>query len=244
MDMDKTMAALKEHGLNDKEAKVYFTCLKSGSASVVAVSNTVRLPKSTCYDILNSLIVKGLVSVIIKNKTRFFEAADPRVLLDMLDEKKKLTEEIIPSLVSLKNSVVEKPKVTFYEGIGGIKSILSDVIETGEFVQILGNFSNFKKVTRHVAPQFIKKRVERQIMCECLLENSESSKSIKQKDTQELRETRITNRINKQNAECYLYGTKTAFIVMSRDEPVGLIIESKSINELQKTLFECLWNNC
>ncbi len=244
MDMDKTMAALKEHGLNDKEAKVYFTCLKSGSASVVLISNTVKLPKSTCYDILNSLIVKGLVSVIIKNKTRFFEAADPRILLYRLDEKKKLTEEIIPSLVSLKNSVVEKPKVTFYEGIGGIKSILSDIIETGEPVQILGNFSNFEKVTRHVASQFIKKRVEQQIMCKYISENSESSKTIKQKDSKELRETKITDKMNNQNAECYLYGTKTAFVVMSRDEPVGLIIESNSINKLQKSLFECLWASC
>ena len=244
MDMDKIGAVLKEHGLNDKEAKVYFTCLKSGSASVVLISNTVKLPKSTCYDILNSLIVKGLVSVIIKNKTRFFEAADPRVLLYRLDEKKKLTEEIIPSLVSLKNSVVEKPKVTFYEGIGGIKSILSDIIETGESVQILGNFSNFEKVTRHVAPQFIKKRVDRQIGCKYISENSEISKIIKQKDFQELRETRITGCMNKQNAECYLYGTKTAFVVMSRNEPVGVIIENKSITELQKALFECLWNAC
>ena len=244
MEQKQIEIILKNYGLSEKEAKIYFVCLKMGSASVVSIARASKLPKSTCYDRLNSLIDKGLISQIVKNSTRFYEAADPKVFMNLIDEKKKQIESIIPSLSTYKNTAPEKPNVTFYEGIGGIKTILSDIISCGLEVRILGNFSNFEQVTRHVAPQFIKKRVEKKISCRYISEESSISKKVQEKEGVELRETKITSIMNKQDAEMYIYGTKTAFVVMSRNEPVGVIIDNASISKLQRALFDNLWGCC
>ncbi|MCK4968591.1 MAG: hypothetical protein KAS12_06045 [Candidatus Aenigmarchaeota archaeon] len=241
MDSKQIEIILKNYGLSDKEAKIYFVCLKMGSASVVSIARASKLPKSTCCDRLNSLIEKGLISQIVKNSTRFYEASDPNVFMNLIDEKKKQIESIIPSLTAFKNTAPEKPNITFYEGVGGIKTILSDIINYRLEVRILGNFSNFEQVTRHVAPQFIKKRVERKIKCFYISEDSSISKNVQEKDSVELRKTKITQIMNKQDAEMYIYGTKTAFVVMSKNEPVGVIIDNAGISNLQRALFDNLW---
>jgi len=241
MDTENIESALKDYGLSEKEARIYIICLRFGSASVVSISRKAKLPKSTCYDLLNALSEKGLVSTIIKNGARFFEASNPAVFTDALDEKKKQIESVLPSLVAIKNSVVEKPNVTFYEGIDGIRTIFNDIISSGKDVRILGNFSNFKNVARHVAPRFIEQRVAKKIFCKYISEASAISRKVKKADKKELRETRITDLMNNQNAECYIYGTKVALVVMSRDEPVGVIIDNQHIAGLQTMLFENLW---
>lgn len=243
MNTSEIAAALKDYGLSEKEARLYIICLRFGSASVVSIARASKLPKSTCYDLLNSLTEKGLISAIIKNSARFFEAADPRIFLDALDEKRKRMESALPFLETIRNSAVEKPNVTFYEGVDGLKTILNDIISSGKDICMLGNSSNFPNVTRHFAPHFTEKRVARKIFCRYVAENSETSRRIKKADKKELRETRISNMMNNQNVECYVYGSKVALVVMSRDEPVGVIIDNKHIAGLQKTLFEKLWNS-
>ncbi len=44
-----------------------------------------------------------------------------------------------------------------------------------------------------------------------------------------------------QNTECYVFGDKVAFVTMSDKEPIGVLIENKDIAELQKAIFERVW---
>jgi len=54
--------ALEQFGLNKKQAKVYLAVLELGSATVNIISNKSGIARSSCYDILNSLIKKGIAS--------------------------------------------------------------------------------------------------------------------------------------------------------------------------------------
>ncbi len=241
MQKEEIESILKEYGLSDKESQVYLACTMLGTATVVDISKQCRLPKSTCYDVLNSLIAKGIAGTVLKGKVTYFEAADANQLIQSLERKKKRIEAIMPALRSMKESAIEKPKTTMYEGMSGLKAILDDIIQTGEDVLIIGNFSNFSRVTRHVAPQFIRSRIQKNISCRYLSEESDISKKIKKDDRKELRETRFLKSLKDSGSEMYIYSKKIAIVTVSKDQPVGVIIENESIAKFQRILFRELW---
>lgn len=86
-------------GLTEGEAKVYLALSELGSSTVGPIVKKSKVAYSNIYDILNRLIEKGIVSFIVKNKTKYFQAASPSNLIQYLDKKE---EEIIHEREALK----------------------------------------------------------------------------------------------------------------------------------------------
>ncbi len=121
--------ALKEAGFTDGEIKVYLALIELGLTTVGPVLEKSRVTKSIIYRILDRLIHKGLVSYIFKEKTKYFQAAQPDKLMDYVDERKKQLDEskakiqeLIPQLV-LRQQLVPKSEATIYEGFKGMVTI-------------------------------------------------------------------------------------------------------------------------
>lgn len=98
---NKEIYELLKIGLTEGEAKVYLALSELGSSTVGPIVNKSKVAYSNVYDILNRLIDKGIVSFIIKNKTKYFQAASPRNLVDYLDKKQKQIENQKASLEKL-----------------------------------------------------------------------------------------------------------------------------------------------
>lgn len=123
------ITSLKEAGLTDGEAKVYLALLELGLTTIGPVLEKSKVTKSIIYRILDRLIQKGLVSYIIKEKTKYFQATQPEKLLDYIEERKKILDEnkakiqeIIPQLL-LKQQLSPKSEATIYEGFKGIMTV-------------------------------------------------------------------------------------------------------------------------
>ena len=86
-------------GLTEGEAKVYLALSELGSSTVGPIVKKSGVAHSNIYDILNRLIDKGIVSYIVKNKTKYFQAAPPSNLVVFLDKKE---EEVLSQKQSLK----------------------------------------------------------------------------------------------------------------------------------------------
>ncbi|MFA6991787.1 MAG: helix-turn-helix domain-containing protein, partial [Candidatus Gracilibacteria bacterium] len=64
-------------GLNDKEAKVYLSCIKIGTSQVSKIAEDAKLNRVTTYDILEKLKKRGFVSHFTKQKTMYITAVSP-----------------------------------------------------------------------------------------------------------------------------------------------------------------------
>ena len=114
--------------LTDGETKVYLALLQLGSSTVGPIVEKSGVAYSNIYEILNRLIEKGLVSFVIKAKTKYFQAASPSNLIDFITKKEKKLEEnktkinkIIPKLEEL-NKSGEKLEAEIFIGIKGLKA--------------------------------------------------------------------------------------------------------------------------
>src|SRR3989344_9541248 len=86
-------SSLREAGLTEGEIKTYLALLEIGSSTTGPILEKTGIARSIIYTILEKLIQKGLVIVIIKEKTKYFQAADPRKIIDYLDEREKKFED-------------------------------------------------------------------------------------------------------------------------------------------------------
>ena len=102
--------SLEQIGLTKNEIKVYLTLLKLGSVSVGMITEASGVHRRNVYDAIERLIKRGLVGHVLKGKIKYFEAANPNCLLNILKEEKDILKnkvkgvnEILPKLLAIHN---------------------------------------------------------------------------------------------------------------------------------------------
>ncbi len=146
--MNNILKTLKKFGLSDNEALVYVEALKEDELSPYQISKLTGIPRTTVYDVLMSLALKGLVELdqsdgFTKQQTKV-KAKNPSVLRKILQQKRdesvKLEVEIADILPELKGHFHKdnaNADFKFYPGIEGARQVYSkieDDIATEEFL--------------------------------------------------------------------------------------------------------------
>lgn len=130
--MDNTKKVLNNFGLNDNEIKVYLQALKEDNLGPFKLSQLTGIPRTTVYETLMSLSLKGLVTLeqsdgFTKQQTKV-KAKNPSVLRDIIwQQRKKLSSldvDIVDILPGLKGDF-HRPDANadfeFYPGVEGAK---------------------------------------------------------------------------------------------------------------------------
>ncbi len=133
--VNNEMFNLLKIGLTEGEAKVYLALSELGSSTVGPIVKKSKVAYSNVYDILNRLIDKGIVSFIIKNKTKYFQAAPPVNLVDFLDKKEKeinkqkeSLKEILPDLEKLQELKI-KQEAEIFLGKKGLRTAYEKLLK-------------------------------------------------------------------------------------------------------------------
>lgn len=236
---------LKELGLSENEIKVYLSGLRTGLATATSYAEKSNLPRTTTYDLLKSLKEKGLASHVIKSGVKYFGVVNPKELIEKLQEKEKNLKEILPELQNLQQATLEQPKVEFYQGVEGFKTVANDIFnEPG-----LKEFDSFvAEKTLEFLPifhvQFRRKRREKKIFVRMLAEKTSLMQDMKKKDKEELRETRFLDNVMKgSNTSFFVYSDKVAYILATEKEQIGVIVKNKDIANFQRKLYNELWQS-
>ena len=116
-------------GLTEGEARVYLALLETGSATVGPVVKKSGVAYSNVYEILGRLMKKGLVSFVIRSKTKYFQAMEPLRLYEYVENKEKeikkerrLVDEIVPELSMLSRTMGERLEAEVFIGPNGMKT--------------------------------------------------------------------------------------------------------------------------
>jgi len=239
---------LEQFGLSENEAKVYLACLEAGSAYVSRIASRAGINRTTAYDILEYLVKKGLVSYVGAKKDKQFAPEKPDALIGYLNSRKQNYEKkiesarnILPELQGIYNVMPQKPKVKFYSGIEGIKTIYLDSLNSkGEILSWL-NLENIKlNPESYFINEYPAERAARDIKIKAIVADCKLARERAKDNKKQNREMRIIPK-DQMNImpECYIYDNKVAF--MSHKERFGVMIESKDIAEAQRKLYMLAW---
>ena len=240
--------ALKNIGFTDGEIKIYLALLELGESSTGKITKQSGISGSKVYEVLDRLGKKGLVSHIMKNGVKYFEAAPPTRILEYLDERKNGIDQdkedvlkVIPSLL-LRQQHVPKSEVKVYTSWEGMKTVNQDIINT------LKTDEEWLEMGLSTQPKsweiyFNRKQTERAkkgIIHKSII-------NIKYKSLFKARKNlpRTQYRFFPENFEMpistEIYKNKVAIFVLILEAPTTIVIESEHVAESFRKYFHVLW---
>jgi len=229
---------LRKYGLNEKEIKIYLSCLKLGSASATQIFEHTGIRRSTVYEVLEALKKKGLVKSFIKEKKYHFDAVKPSVLIDLLKEKQEAISKIMPNLNKLVEGVYDKPKIEVYEGKIGIRNATNEMLNAKEIL-IYGASQEGDRIFDSFPENFARKRVEKKIFLRAIVETNPPEHML---DKKIRKFTEIRNlKIFDNHEVAYFIYNNILLIFSLGEELVAIRIESPIIANSQRIIFESLW---
>lgn len=233
-------SALKQFGFTDKQARVYLATLELGSAPVSQISQKAKVPRPTCYDVLETLREQGIASTFIKNKTLWFSVEDPRKVVSMARQKVKTLEQAMPELEALWGEARERPKVRFYQGKEGIRQIYEEMLQDKKEILGLNSADDMFSAIGEYQLEFVKQRVRAKIPTRVILRDTPKARERQKSGLAELRQIRFIPPSFSFRGFVLVFGSKIAYVSFTKDY-VAILIESAELAAIQRAALEYIW---
>lgn len=234
-------------GLSLREIKIYTALLSQGELMASELSKKTELIRTNVYDVLNSLIKKGVAAYVIRNGKKYFTAAEPEKLIDYvntqkkdLDEVEEQVKKILPQLKPV-NFNANRPEIEVYEGKEGMKTILAMSVRGSLKTkkEILGISVQQQKCRELAGVYHIRWYSDREkykIKSRYLM--SAEEKIIPVKYTQFKRLPPEAKNPN----EIFIFGDITTQFFFINNLFTAIVIKNKEITDNYRNYFNFLWN--
>jgi HTH-type transcriptional regulator, sugar sensing transcriptional regulator len=237
---------LTDLGLQETEGRFYLAALELGQAPVREIASKADISRTNAYDVHARLLEQGLVTQVpsAQGKTMLVSAQPPEHLLSLCDERRRRLNAIMPELQSLHSGSISKPRVRFYEGVDGIKTVLHESLtkcRSKQLCSILSMSDLFQATGRLWMEDLVQQRVEAGVYLRVIRSPAKDLDNVWPESAKDLRELRFCPAESVFSMTTYIYDEKVAFI-SSRRENFALTIESAEFAATHRHLFEALWS--
>ncbi len=242
---------IQELGLTDKEAKVYIALLEHGQATAQEIAARSGVNRATTYVMLDSLLKRGLVSTVEKDKRTLFLIEEPFSLLKGLEEEKDELEsriakarKLIPELQLVYNLSRDRSKVRLLEGRESLRIIRKDIVRSkSKEVCMIVNAGHAMREGQEDEESFAAD-LERRGIRRRILEASSGSVTTPSGVAASKSIERIT--VSQDSlpitSEIILYNENKVVLMPYSGGFLAVVIENQDIYNTMKTLFEAAWN--
>jgi HTH-type transcriptional regulator, sugar sensing transcriptional regulator len=240
------MQVLELLGLKEKDIHIYVTLLTLGSAPLRRIAEAALLNRGTTYDALRRLQSMNLVSFVDTKAKRHFTAEDPQKLRGLatrrevaIQEARHTLTKAIPSLRALAGSISHRPAVRYYEGDGGVRDILEDVLShtssrKNKTYRVYSS-SGIRGLIAEAWPRYNTKRKKMNVHVKALAIGAGGKTVGMDARKWLLKEAKAPSYI-------FIYGRKTAYVAADdRDRLFGVIIDDDAIASTQRMIFDTIW---
>jgi len=241
---------LRKIGLTEGEIKVYLALLELGSTTSGNIIKSSGISGSKVYEVLDRLASKGLVNFILKNQVKYFEAVSPNRILDYLEEKGKQIEnekisiqKIIPELI-LKQKQSKKATAKIFTGWEGLKTANEDIIKTlkkGEEWLSMG-LTEQPRTWELYFTNKQKERAKKGIVLKHLI-NKKYQSLYEQRKKLAHTEFKFLPEDFEMPTSTEIYADKIIIFILSKEDPMAIMIESKAVADSFRKYFNVLWEN-
>jgi len=230
-------SVLENIGLSKNEVLVFVKLVELGESKTGIVISKTGVQSSGVYNAVRSLIEKGLVSFIKKNRIKYYKAADPKTILDYIDTKKREYLKLLPEL-QFRQRIETEEGTEFFKGSRGIKTLVFELLKD----------ANKKDTYRFFAedPKYYTISTERVYSAEKQLRKQIGLRAFAlfHEDARSFTKTNkitIKKYLNFPLPPNTLIINNKVAIISWEGEPSGILIRSKDIYQIYVNFFEHLW---
>ncbi|MFA5792400.1 MAG: helix-turn-helix domain-containing protein [Candidatus Gracilibacteria bacterium] len=239
---------LKKLGMSKKEIALYLKLLEYGESGVSNLSRSLGENRTSTYSLLTSMKEKGIVSFYVKNNLKIFVPSDPTILINHFMDGANSLKRLLPELLAIHNKYGKtKPKITFYEGVDGIKQIGELLLEVPGSTRLsfMGIDKNIHpEIKKYYEEDFINRRIEAKIKYRGIV-TGKLPIGNKYESTEE-GQLRILKYIDPKKFPMSIHidifpNNKVALYSYHKDDLMGVVIEHEHFYNTMKTVFELAW---
>lgn len=234
---------LTQIGLTNNEVCVYLALLKTGPASVLAISRETGLNRPLLYRNLGLMIEKNVIRTTFLKRRKQYVAVPPRQLLQFIRAKETALKDILPELEALAVNAAEKPRVLYFEGRAQLQELLKTqnkdrhkeilaYFPSKFMIQLLG-----KKELETVINERIRNGIKVKILRTPTAEKEYEGSELRDEALREVRHIPEDQKL----AMGLVIFDNTVNLFSSIDENFGVQIESPAYASLVRFFFNSVW---
>jgi len=242
--------ALQNIGLSDGEIRVYVALIELGPSTTGPITDKSKVASSKIYHILEKLMQKGIVSYIVQQKTRHYQAEDPLKLKDYINkrekeisEQKKAIDKLIPQLQLQQALKKSKGDAQIYKGFKGIQTVVDRMytrLKRGDTFYDIGIPSYQEERYHDYWNEDHKKRVKLGIKCQILFNAGTLRGVLDNRNSYKGCDARYMP-IPIETPSWILIYNDVVVIILQSDEPMAIEINNKQIAYSFKQYFQAFW---
>lgn len=240
-------------GLSAEEMQVYFVSLKLGVRPASKIADEAGLKRGHTYNLLESLKEKALIQEYSRNNVRQFYASSPEILIKLFEEKeekivqqKQKAKQLVESLKKVEHQSLIRPKISFFSGEDGIKTIYEDTLKVSN--SIIYGIADFESVfpknknepLHNWMWEYSTRRANKGIWYYGIVNKSKLSDLAFKRATKQKRKMKMINSPNLQ-VEVTIYQNKLA-ITSTANELIGFVIENAWIAKSLAGFHSAIWD--
>ena len=231
-------SSLEQAGLTKNQAIIYVSLLKLGEASAQQIMKESGLHRSRVYDSLENLEKNGIVSSVVRDFKRYFQAVKPEKLLEFMEEKEESLRQVIPELKKLEGIKKEEIDGSIYKGKEGLKAIHYEMIKEGKDIYVLGAKGFIFSDMPYFIDNFEKQRIKKKIKMHCLWDDNQAKKRAERHVLVRGKTLPIGYT---SDGVVNIFGNKVAIVLWKEKHPSGFLIDNAEISSSFRKWFDLIW---
>jgi sugar-specific transcriptional regulator TrmB len=245
---------LENLDLTKNEIKIYLAALQHDGQSVSTIAHRAGVHRVAAYPIIESLVEKGLLTLVDTKRKKSVHAVDPKNISKVLAEKqrelRKLErkfENVLPLLRMLHTRDPFQPNVSVFYGVDGIRNIQEDILNTMEPGETVYSIVNLDQLLR-IFPEYYTegeyrfRREQKGFRNKAIILDTPAGRAVEHTDPDaELTEIRfVDSKTFPITINMTIYKQKVSMTSLS--EPlIGIIIESPEIAKNLQLIHQLAW---
>lgn len=245
MKNNKLIETLKELGLTENEAEVYFTSLSLGPSTIIKIARASEIKRTTVYSTVDSLRQKGLVSIQVEGFKKKFVAEDPKKLEQVLEVRKERLHNSLPEFSALYNLQGGESFIKYYEGLSAIQGVYESLIrdiKPHEDYLVMGDQDAVIKLDEKFVMDFLARRAKLPINIKMIFQESENAHKLKEIERNFNSKIKILPANSRFNTNLVITPQRV-FIHQLIQPIIGIVIENKSVIQMHKEMYEVIWKS-
>lgn len=249
--IDKTMPndnlakILIDLGLTENEAKVYVAALSLGPSAILKIAQAAEIKRTTVYFVVESLKLKGLMTVAVRGFKKLYVAENPAKLETILENRRALLAKTLPEFASLYNLKGGESTIKYYEGLAGIKSVYEGLIRDvrpKEDYLIISHMEQWLGLDPEFFLDFTKRRAKLPIKIRLLVQDSPVAREHKRLEATFNEKIKFLPPGTSLDTNLVVIPKKV--VIHQLAPPImAIVIENKSMVRLHQQLFEIIWRS-
>lgn len=231
--------------LREAYKKLPIVRAETPQSTVLSIAKAAEIRRTTVYSVIEALKKKGLMYVETVGFKQLYTAEHPSKLENMLQNKQYELERLLPDFTALYNLQGGEERVRVYEGLQSIQQLYMDTlldVKGNEDYLVITDEEQWYYLDEKVSLKYIEARAKKCINTRLIFTDSPIARKHKKIEKNRHEQIRIFPKEVVLNID--LVVTPKRVIITQTKLPYKAIeIQTPSIIEMQKNLFEIIWNS-